>query len=93
MRPSMRLWLWLCAIVLGAATLSGNAKAQNYPWCALYGGGDKGGATNCGFVTFEQCLTTLSGMGGFCQQNTQYVAPARPRRPLAHQSRRHAGHH
>src|SRR5690349_12921408 len=30
MRPSMRLWLWIPVIILGAATLSGNAKAQNY---------------------------------------------------------------
>ena len=93
MRTSMRLWLLILAIVLGTATPSGNAKAQNYPWCAVYGGGDRGGATNCGFVSFEQCLTTLSGMGGFCQQNTQYVPPAGPHRPLAHHSRRHAGHH
>lgn len=92
MRPFTRLWLWILAIVLGTAALSGNAKAQNYPWCALYGGGDKGGASNCGFVTFEQCLTTLSGMGGFCEQNTQYVAPAGPRRALAHRWGRRARH-
>lgn len=92
MRPFTRLWLLILAIALGAAALSGNAKAQNYPWCALYGGGDKGGASNCGFVTFEQCLTTLSGMGGFCQQNTQYVAPAGPRRALAHRWARRARH-
>jgi hypothetical protein len=29
-------------------------------------------------------------MGGFCQQNTQYVAPAGPRPAAAHRSRRYA---
>jgi hypothetical protein len=53
------------------------AAAQNYPWCASYGGRD-GGGTNCGFVTREQCMATISGMGGFCDLNTQYVPPPGP---------------
>src|SRR5580704_17420867 len=49
------------------------AAAQNYPWCAQYGG-SAGGVMNCGFVSFDQCMATLSGMGGFCNQNSQYQA-------------------
>jgi hypothetical protein len=60
---------------LGAAA---PAQAQNYPWCAYYAMGDDGGGTNCGFVSFEQCMTTLSGMGGFCVLNNQYHPPAGP---------------
>jgi hypothetical protein len=78
---SMRsLLLTLSIVVAGLATVGRSANAQNYPWCAYYGGGDMGGGgSNCGFTTFEQCMTTLSGMGGFCDRNTQYVPPAGPR--------------
>jgi hypothetical protein len=36
---------------------------------------DQGGAggTNCGFTTFQQCLETVSGIGGFCQRNNLYL--------------------
>ena len=72
----MRSLLLILGIVVGTAALSDSARAQNYPWCAYYGGGEiGGGGTNCGFTTFEQCMATLSGMGGFCDRNTQYVAP------------------
>lgn len=71
----MRSLLLLLGIVAASAAVSGNASAQNYPWCAVYGGADTGGASNCGFVTFGQCMATLSGMGGFCNRNTQYVPP------------------
>ena len=46
---------------------SGPAAAA--PWCAQYGGGDKGGGTNCGFYSFEQCMAAISGNGGFCTRN------------------------
>lgn len=55
------------------------AQAQNYPWCAHYGNGT-GGAMNCGFSTFEQCLETVHGIGGFCERNDWYQPPAGPRR-------------
>lgn len=53
----------LCAATILAATsmLGTAAQAQNYPWCAQYSGGALGGATNCGFVSFQQCLATVSG--------------------------------
>jgi len=34
-------------------------------------------ATNCGFLTIEQCRATASGMGGFCVPN-QFYNPRRP---------------
>jgi hypothetical protein len=42
-----------------------------YPWCAQYSG-SAGGATNCGFLTIEQCRATVSGIGGFCVPNQFY---------------------
>jgi hypothetical protein len=73
------LLVLMFAIVVGAAAFGSSANAQNYPWCAYYGGGEiGGGGTNCGFTSFEQCMATLSGMGGFCDRNTQYVPPPGP---------------
>jgi len=48
-----------------------------YPWCAHYGGRDMGGAANCGFVTFQQCMATIAGMGGYCAENPFYNPPPR----------------
>jgi len=51
----------------------GKAGANPYRWCAVYSGGDFGnGATNCYFVTREQCEWTVSGIGGFCVPNQFY---------------------
>lgn len=74
----MRPLLLMLGIIVSLATLDGSASAQNYPWCAIYGASDTGGASNCGFTTFEQCMATLSGMGGFCERNTQYIPPPGP---------------
>ena len=63
----------LAAFVAAAASTS--AHAQNYPWCAVLNMGDN--AYNCGFATYQQCMTTISGIGGFCERNTQFQ-PLRP---------------
>jgi hypothetical protein len=65
-------YLLIALGLLCAASLSGTAaNAQNYPWCAQYGG-RMGGGENCGFSTYAQCRAALSGNGGFCNRNTQY---------------------
>ena len=48
------------------------AQAQTYPWCANYGDTDGGGGSNCGFTTREQCMATISGIGGYCDPNPFY---------------------
>lgn len=83
--------LFVLGILLGSAAIGTSAQAQNYPWCATYGG-KGGGETNCGFTSFEQCMDTVRGMGGFCDRNTQYVPPAGSR-AAARPRRRHHRHH
>jgi hypothetical protein len=80
-------WFALGAIVLPLILLMApEARAQNYPWCAEYG--FKGGVRNCGFVSYAQCMATVSGIGGYCQQNPMYrPAPPAPRK--ARKARRH----
>jgi hypothetical protein len=84
----MRLSVLTLGIVVSAVTFGSGAHAQNYPWCAVFGGADTGGASNCGFTTFEQCMATRSGMGGFCERNTQYIPPPGPHPAVAYRPRR-----
>jgi hypothetical protein len=67
------------------ATLFGESRAapaQPYPWCAKYDKEGKG-TPSCYFDTREQCMESISGIGGLCVQNLQYSPRAQPsvRRP------------
>jgi hypothetical protein len=77
----MRIVLFALAVFVAAAGTGTSAQAQNYPWCAVLNMGDV--AYNCGFVSRDQCMATVSGIGGFCEENNlhQPAATARPPRP------------
>ena len=72
----------LAALIAGLMTAP-SAQAREYPWCAIYAGNS--GVQNCGFVTFQQCLATIRGMGGFCQRNPLY----NDERPVRRYEERH----
>jgi hypothetical protein len=72
-RSAMRISHFMLATLFATAAIGSPAQAQNYPWCADYAGF---GSQNCGFTTIQQCQAALSGNGGFCNANTQYVSPA-----------------
>jgi len=81
----MRIVLFALAVFAATAGTGASAQAQNYPWCAVLGMGDA--AYNCGFVSREQCMASVSGVGGLCQPNTLYQPPATARpapRPRGH---------
>ena len=41
-----------------------------YPWCARYGGGKLApGVPICGFTSYQQCMESVRGTGGYCEQN------------------------
>jgi hypothetical protein len=66
----------LVAITIAVLSLS-TIGAHAAPWCAQYsGGGTGGGGGNCGFYSFEQCLATVSGIGGFCSRNPFEIGSA-----------------
>jgi hypothetical protein len=73
----MRILLFIAGGFAAILCIEKPAEAQNYPWCAEYGG-TPSGPTNCGFVTFQQCLDTISGIGGFCVRNNMYQPPPGP---------------
>jgi Protein of unknown function (DUF3551) len=66
------------AITFAALFLSTIGAHADGTWCAHYG--NKGGGTNCGFYSFEQCQAARSGNGGFCQRNPFSAYAAEPRR-------------
>jgi len=55
-----------------AIAIASAAHAQNYPWCSNF---HDGAGTNCGFSTYEQCMATARGSGGYCAPNNLYVVP------------------
>jgi hypothetical protein len=61
----MRFSLFILGVFVAVVCAKGPTEAQNYPWCAYYNLGEHGGgATNCGFATFQQCLAAVSGLAG-----------------------------
>ena len=75
MQKSASAFFILVAVVSMSATPV--RAAIEYPWCAQYGGGKGGGGgRNCGFVSYEQCMETSRGMGGFCEPNLFYPGSA-----------------
>jgi hypothetical protein len=90
MRRPLVLPVVFAELIVVALASAGRAQAQNYPWCAQYSG-DMGGAMNCGFVSFDQCMADVRGIGGFCVQNNTYLPPVAARSAPA-QPRRHHGH-
>ena len=71
MRTTLLAGAALSTVLLGDVRPS--AAREWYPWCAQYA--DQSNITQCLFSTFEQCLATVSGVGGSCVQNW-YPPPA-----------------
>jgi hypothetical protein len=90
MRTQM-LSLVLASAMLTAST--GLAFAQSpysYPWCSRQTAG-KSDATSCYFTSYQQCMTTISGIGGWCYQSPYYHGPSAPRQAAA--TSRHRRYH
>src|SRR5262249_34991013 len=73
MRPSLFILGIFAVAFFGAQP----AKADG-AWCADYKF-HHGGARNCGFATYQQCLATVTGIGGSCGPNPFYQPPGPPR--------------
>jgi hypothetical protein len=81
------LWIFLiAAVLLGEIQAASAQSPTSYPWCARYFD-RKGGATSCYFDSYHQCMTTLSGIGGFCYQSPYYQAAPTTAPPVGQDSR------
>jgi hypothetical protein len=64
-----------------------SAKAAPYwPWCSQYGG-DMGSAHACAFTSWQQCMETVRGIGGYCYANPYPAPPSRSARSSHHPAR------
>jgi hypothetical protein len=87
----MRFWPFLSVALtmpaLSAAPATPGDAQTNYPWCSNFADGF--GGTNCGFVSYEQCMATVRGSGGFCARNDTYKPPLAGA-PAGHPRKLHA---
>jgi hypothetical protein len=77
--PMLSLFL-IAAALLGEIQAGSAQSPTSYPWCARYFD-RKGGATSCYYKSYEQCMTTLSGIGGYCYESPYYNRSASPNAP------------
>jgi hypothetical protein len=83
--------LIFAAFALAAAALTepGTGEAAPYwPWCSQYG--PDSFAHACAFSSWEQCMQTVRGIGGYCYVNPYPPPPAltaRPANPHRHTAR------
>jgi hypothetical protein len=67
----MRMFLAVtaCATVTVMAGAQPSRADVSYPWCAEY---SMQGSSNCGFISYQQCMAALSGNGGYCTANPMF---------------------
>jgi Protein of unknown function (DUF3551) len=71
--------LLIMAAIAGGSPMASAQSPTSYPWCAKTG--KDAAATSCYFTSYQQCMTTISGVGGYCFQSPYYHASlASPRR-------------
>jgi Protein of unknown function (DUF3551) len=63
------------ATVFAGPTASFAQSAYDYPWCSIRAGRTGGGGQSCYFSTYEQCMATISGIGGTCVRSPYYHGP------------------
>jgi hypothetical protein len=77
------------ASLLGETEVSNAQSAYSYPWCAIYWRVG-GGARSCYYTSYEQCMTTVFPIGGFCVESPYYHSQP-PRHSLAKRRHRRDG--
>ena len=64
--------LLIVTAVAGGSPVASAQSPTSYPWCAKTG--KDAAATSCYFTSYRQCMTTISGIGGYCFQSPYYHA-------------------
>jgi hypothetical protein len=91
-KPIIVLFL-VAAALLGETQVSKAQSPYSYPWCAIYlGGSGSPGAMSCYYMSWEQCWTTMRGIGGNCVASPYYREQAAPLPRRASAKPRHQGH-
>ena len=69
MRIPTMIFALIATTLVGTTHATMAQSAYSYPWCATY---SWAGVTSCYFATWEQCMTTISGIGGICYRSPYY---------------------
>jgi hypothetical protein len=80
-RFAVRLALAGGAMLIAAMAAIDTAEAGargRAPWCGNLSGH---GLDDCNYFTFDQCWTSVRGVGGMCARNPAVVYAPEPRRP------------
>jgi Protein of unknown function (DUF3551) len=90
--PIIALFVVITALL--GETQSSNAQSPySYPWCSLGGTSFGSNALSCYYTSWEQCRTTMFGIGGNCIASPYYHGEATPlphRALVKPRHRRHA---
>jgi hypothetical protein len=73
MRLPILSFLLIAAALLGEIDATSAQSPYSYPWCAK-SFKKEGGGTSCYYSSYQQCMTTLSGIGGYCYESPYYHA-------------------
>jgi hypothetical protein len=76
MRSPILNFLFIAAALLGERVTASAQAVRSYPVCAIYYGIDATSTPSCTFDTREQCMETISGIGGYCVENQYYHGAA-----------------
>jgi hypothetical protein len=66
MRLPILLLFLIVAGLFGEIRSSSAQSPTSYPWCFMK---KDGGSSSCYYTSYQQCMTTLSGIGGYCFQS------------------------
>jgi hypothetical protein len=73
MRMPIILLSVIAAALLGETQIGNAQSPYSYPWCSL-GGTKDSNALSYYYTSWEQCRTTMSGIGGNCVESPYYHA-------------------
>jgi Protein of unknown function (DUF3551) len=90
MRSRMFSLALVSATLILATQFASAQSPYSYPWCSRQVARGSG-TTSCYFTSYQQCMTTISGIGGYCYQSPYYHASSAARQPVA--TLRHRRHH
>ena len=76
MRSPVLTPLFIAAALFGENIASSAQSAGSYPWCAINWAMDSTGTPQCYFDTRQQCMESVSGIGGLCVANQYYHGTA-----------------
>ena len=66
------LSLFLIAALFAEIHAASAQSPTSYPWCAKYYENWTLGSISCYYTSYEQCMTTMSGVGGACFKSPYY---------------------